>query len=173
MTTRWLDAKELVERLDEFVALLTDAVTQGASIGFMLPLPSGEAAGYWRKVAADVASGGKSLVGIFDEAGRLVGSAQLAWETRPNGNHRAEVQKVMVRSERRGGGAGSTLMRAVEARARAAGRTLLFLDTSVGAAGATKFYERLGYTFAGGIPDYARDPDGTLSANAIFYKRLS
>jgi acetyltransferase len=43
----------------------------------------------------------------------------------------------------------------------------------VGESGATKFYERLGYTLAGGIPDFAADPDGRLTPNAIYYKRLA
>lgn len=60
----------------------------------------------------------------------------------------------------------------VELEARARGRWLLFLDTSAGESGAVKFYERLGYTLAGSIPDYAADPDGRLRPNAIFYKRL-
>ena len=49
---------------------------------------------------------------------------------------------------------------------------LLFLDTSTGPAGAVRFYERLGYTLAGSIPDHATDPDGRLVPNAIFWKRL-
>ena len=36
-----------------------------------------------------------------------------------------------------------------------------------------KFYERLGYVWAGSIPDYAADPDGRLVPNAIFYKQLT
>jgi ribosomal protein S18 acetylase RimI-like enzyme len=63
-------------------------------------------------------------------------------------------------------------MRALEASAQVHGRSLLFLDTSVGASGAAKLYEQLGYTQCGGIPDYAMDPDGTLKANAIFFKKL-
>ena len=49
---------------------------------------------------------------------------------------------------------------------------LVFLDTSEGPGGARGFYERLGYTYAGGIPDYALDPDGTAQKNAIYYKLL-
>ena len=49
---------------------------------------------------------------------------------------------------------------------------LLFLDTSEGPGGARDFYESLGYTYAGGIPDYALDPDGRPAKNAIFYKRI-
>jgi GNAT superfamily N-acetyltransferase len=108
----------------------------------------------------------------LDDGGRIVGSAQLGLELRANGRHRAEVQKVMVRHAARGRGIGAALMRRIEDEARTRGRTLLFLDTSVGRSGAVEFYTRLGYTPCGGIPDYARDPDGPLAANAIFYKRL-
>jgi acetyltransferase len=78
----------------------------------------------------------------------------------------------MVLAAQRGQGTGAALMARVESAARTRGRTLLFLDTSEGEAGATKFYERLGYTYVGGIPDFAASPDGSLATNAIYYKRL-
>lgn len=165
-------AKELAASAVEFHALLRDAVDHGASIGFTLPLTETEVAEYWRKVGADIAAGSKLLFAARDEAERLIGSGQLALEMRSNGRHRAEVQKLMVFAARRGAGAGSRLMQAIEKAARAHGRTLLFLDTSVGASGAMRLYEQLGYTPCGGIPDYAMDPDGTLRANAIYYKKL-
>jgi acetyltransferase len=163
---------ELAACAVEFHALLRDAVDHGASIGFTIPLAETEVADYWRKVGADVAAGSKLLFAARDDAQRLLGSGQLALEMRSNGRHRAEVQKLLVFAARRGAGVGTLLMRAVEKAARAHGRTLLFLDTSVGASGAMKLYEQLGYTQCGGIPDYAMDPDGTLKANAIFYKKL-
>ena len=165
-------AKELAANAVEFHALLRDAVDHGASIGFTLPLTETEVAEYWRKVGADIAAGTRLLLAARDEAQRLLGSGQLALEMRSNGRHRAEVQKLLVFAAKRGAGIGSSLMGAIEKAARAQGRTLLFLDTSVGASGAIRLYEQLGYTQGGGIPDYAMDPDGTLKANAIFYKRL-
>ena len=42
-----------------------------------------------------------------------------------------------------------------------------------GTGGAGHFYESLGYTYAGGIPDYALDPDGRPMKNAIYYKILA
>jgi ribosomal protein S18 acetylase RimI-like enzyme len=164
--------EDLARSAGEFHALLRDAVEHGASIGFTLPLAEVEVADYWRKVGTEVAAGHKLLFAARDESGKLVGAGQLALESRPNGRHRAEVQKLLVFAARRGAGAGSALMRAIEAAARQHGRTLLFLDTSVGASGASRLYEQLGYTECGGIPDYAMDPDGTLKANAIFYKKL-
>ena len=164
--------EEAAARSPELGELLIDAVRNGASIGFVLPLAPGEVETYWRKVGADVAAGQRLLFAALDKDGRLLGSAQLSLEPRTNGRHRAEVQKVMVLAAHRGQGIGAALMARVESAARTHGRTLLFLDTSEGEAGATKFYERLGYTYVGGIPDFAASPDGSLAANAIYHKRL-
>lgn len=159
--------------LAHFSDLLIDAVAHGASIGFLGAVTREEAAAYWRKIFADIPDRGRVVFAAFDDTGRLAGTAQLALELRPNGRHRAEVQKVLVWHAARGRGIGAALMVRVEAEARARGRTLLFLDTSIGEAGAVKFYDRLGYALAGGIPDYAANPDGTLVPNVIFYKRLN
>jgi GNAT superfamily N-acetyltransferase len=163
----------LTARAAELSALVRDAVEGGASIGFTLPLTEAEVAGFWRGVGEQLAAGAKVAFLALDGADRVVGSAQLALEMRSNGRHRAEVQKVLVLRRARGAGVGAALMAALEDAARAHGRTLLFLDTSVGAAGAEAFYGRLGWTKCGGIPDYAANPDGTLAANAIYYKRLA
>jgi acetyltransferase len=167
-----LTSEAAAARRPELGALLVDAVQQGASIGFVLPFAVGEIADYWRKVRAEVAAGSRVLVGAYDDTDLLIGSAQLVLESRRNGLHRAEVQKVMVRSAARGQGVGRALMARVEAEARVRGRVLLFLDTSEGEAGAGEFYRKLGYTHAGGIPRFAASPDGHLETNAIFYKEL-
>jgi ribosomal protein S18 acetylase RimI-like enzyme len=78
----------------------------------------------------------------------------------------------MVLYTSRGLGIARSLMQAVETTAASRRLSLLFLDTSEGLGGACGFYRKLGYAYAGGIPGYALDPDGTPAANAIFYKRL-
>ena len=173
MTIQLISAVELTAETGGLAALLRDAVEHGASIGFTLPLTEVELADYWRKVGAEMAAGHKILLVARDPEGCVLGSAQLALEPRSNGRHRAEVQKVIVLAAHRAKGVGAALMVRLEAEARQRNRRLLFLDTSTGAGGAVKFYERLGYRFAGGIPNYAADPDGRLVANAIFYKELS
>lgn len=167
-----LSAAQLLARRREFESLLVDAVIHGASIGFTLPLGEDEAEAYWSGVAHQIDGGGKVLLAAFGSDGTLLGGGQLALESRANGRHRAEVQKLMVFHAARGRGIGAAIMRTLETEAQRAGRTLLFLDTSIGASGAVRFYEKLGYTLAGSIPDYARDPDGALAPNAIFYKRI-
>lgn len=161
------------QEVSELSALLRECVEAGASIGFVLPLPGSEIASYWSKISAELISGDRLLV-IAQEPGscRIVGAAQLVCETRPNGRHRAEVQKVMVLPAYRRRGIAARLMADLEAAARSRARTLLVLDTSEGAGGAGEFYRALGYDYAGGIPGYALDPDGKPSANAIFYKTL-
>ena len=173
MQIELLNPETLAARAAEFAGLLRDAVEHGASIGFTLPLADTVVANYWHQVATGVAAGDKVLLAACDAGGRLLGSAQLALESRSNGRHRAEVQKVMVFAAARGQGIGAALMARVEAEARSRGRHLLFLDTSSGRGGAEKFYRDLGYEWAGGIPDYAADPDGQLRSNVIFYKRLT
>ena len=160
--------------LSRLCLLLADCVRDGASIGFVEPLAPGEVEAYWARVLREAAAGGR-LVLVAREApgGPISGSAQLALESRANGRHRAEVQKVMVFPALRRRGIAAALMSALEAEARARGLSLLFLDTSEGRGGAREFYAALGYAYVGGIPGYAMDPDGRLQGNAIYYKALN
>jgi ribosomal protein S18 acetylase RimI-like enzyme len=61
-------------------------------------------------------------------------------------------------------------MQAAERCAIEQARTLLTLDTAV-EDGASELYERLGFTLAGVIPDYALKPHGGLTAT-IYWKRI-
>ena len=151
------------------IALLRDAVDSGASIGFLAPLPANDGREFWRSVRNELADG-RVLLGAFVD-GALVGSVQLAPVGRPNGRHRAEVQKLMVLRSHRGRGIAKALMAAVERRAAQLGRWLLVLDT-VPAQPAEKLYERLGYLRAGVVPDYAEKSSGGFDPTVIFYKRL-
>lgn len=159
--------------VDELVSLFIECVDAGASMGYLAPLSVPEAAEFWQRTIGDLSGGQRILIVARDApGGRIVGSAQLKGESRPNGRHRAEVQKVMVRPSHRRRGLGTQLMAYLEAAARERGVRLLFLDTSEGPGGARELYERLGYLYAGGIPGWALDPDGTSAKNAIFYKVL-
>lgn len=156
---------------DDLIELLRECVHGGASIGFLAPLPIPEAAAYWTSLTSQIQAGTRVLVIARDrEEGTIVGAGQLAFETKPNGRHRAEVNKVMVQPVYRRRGIAAQIMRELERIAADRGTRLLFLDTSEGAGGAQAFYETLGYTYAGGIPDYALDPDGRPAKNAIYYK---
>ena len=63
-------------------------------------------------------------------------------------------------------------MRAAEDAARAAGKTLLVLDTVTGG-DAERLYARLGWQRVGEIPDYALWPGGGLCGTTVFYRRVA
>ena len=158
---------------DGLCALLAECVHAGASIGFLDPAPREEVEAFWQRMIKEAAAGSRIILIARDEDDRhIVGTAQLALEWRPNAKHRAEVQKVLVSVSRRRQGIAAMLMSAVEEHSRRGGRSLLILDTSEGAGGAQAFYETLGYAYAGGIPGFAMDPDGTPTTSAIYYKVL-
>ncbi len=168
--TRWGevdDARELAE-------LLMACVEGGASIGFLAPMKREEADDYWTKIGNELVAGNRVLLVVREnETRRIVGAAQMACETKPNGRHRAEVQKVMVLPSHRRRGIAARLMGEIERIAAERGVWLLFLDTSDSHAGARVFYEALGYVYVGGIPGYATDTRGVPEQNAIFYKTLA
>ena len=159
---------------EQLAGLLTACVAGGASIGFLAPLAPAEAEAFWTRIAGDLLGGHRLLlVARESPGGRIVGSAQLAFESKPNGRHRAEVQKVLVLPSHRRRGIAARLMGKLESAARAREVRLLFLDTSDSHSGARELYEALDYVYVGGIPGYATDPDGKPEANAIYYKTLA
>lgn len=150
--------------------LLADAVEGGASVGYVLPLPAGQAQAW----AADVLAGlGPGLaLWVAERAGRIVGTVQLGLCLKPNGRHRGEVMKLLVHRSARGLGVARCLMAALEAHARAAGLSLLVLDTEAGST-AEAVYPQLGWLPYGQVPDFARSPDGRLRPTTCFYKTLA
>jgi acetyltransferase len=155
---------------DELVELLQDAVHDGASVGFVSPLPREVARQYWHEVMQDVRQGSRVLL-VLRIGGRVAGSVQLDLCIRPNGTHRAEVQKLFVHTSARRKGFGRALMAAIEQEARNARRSLLFLDTETHKP-AEAMYRQLGWIPVGEIPEYALSPDGHLRGTMIFYKKI-
>lgn len=150
--------------------LLLDTVGHGASVGFLASIDEDEAGAYWRGVEAAVADESRVLL-VAETDGMMQGTVQLDLCQRKNGINRAEVQKLMVHSAARRCGIASALMKAIEKEALARERGVLFLDTEAGAPAET-LYRGLGYTFIGGIPEYACTPAGRWTSNAIYYKTL-
>ncbi len=77
----------------------------------------------------------------------------------------------MTSVDQRGKGVATSLMRAAERLAVEKGRTLLVLDTAA-EEGASRLYEKLGFTLTGEIPDYALKPHGGLTGTLIYWKRI-
>jgi ribosomal protein S18 acetylase RimI-like enzyme len=151
-------------------ALLVETVAHGGSVSFMHPLAPDAAQTFWDSSLAAAARGERIVFGAWD-GGELVGSVTLLLDLPPNQPHRAEIAKMMTRVSHRGLGIATALLRAAEAAAMARGRSLLVLDTAT-EGGAAELYERLGYTRAGEIPDFALKPHGGLTGTLIYWKRL-
>lgn len=155
---------------ESLIDLLIDAVSNGSSVGFVLPLSREEAGRYWDGLLPSLDAGNRLLWVALD--GRdAVGTVQLELITKRNGINRAEVQKLLVHTRARRNGIARALMQALESRARELDRGLLYLDTEAGS-GAEDFYRALGYTCIGGLPEYACSPEGQWRANAIYYRTL-
>jgi GNAT superfamily N-acetyltransferase len=156
--------------IDELADVLIDCVEGGASVSFMHPLPRDRAVAFWRRVARDVATGGRALLIAEDEQG-LCGTVQLILDLPENQPHRADLAKMLVHRRARRKGLGAALLRAAEATAREFGRTLLVLDAVTGGDGA-RLYERLGWIRVGDIPGYALMPKGDLCSTTLYYRNL-
>jgi GNAT superfamily N-acetyltransferase len=92
-----------------------------------------------------------------DEQG-IIGTVHLVLAQPDNQPHRADLCKMLVMRRARKRGVGAALMDAAETEARAAGKSLLVLDTA--SAEAERLYARMGWTRLGVIPGYALLPDG-------------
>jgi GNAT superfamily N-acetyltransferase len=153
--------------------VLLDCVEGGASVSFMHPLSRAKALEFWKGVLASAARGERVvLVAEEPHGGAIVGTVQVVMGTPENQPHRADVAKMLVHRRARRHGLGAALVRAAEDVARAAGRTLLVLDTVTGG-DAERLYERLGWERCGVIPGYALMPRGGLCDTTVFYRVLS
>jgi ribosomal protein S18 acetylase RimI-like enzyme len=166
-----LRAYQVATKLQDFTALLSDAVGAGASIGFRWPMAEGEAEAYWRDVIAAMRSGGRHLLAAC-EGERLLGTVQLDLAAKANARHRAEVQKLLVLQSARRRGLGRRLMQAVEELALRLERNLLVLDVRTDDP-AQRLYESIGFRITGIVPRYAGDPDGTLRDCTFLHRELA
>ncbi|MBA3734783.1 MAG: GNAT family N-acetyltransferase [Actinobacteria bacterium] len=126
---------------------------------------------WYREVVASLDDAAR-IVLVGEDGGEIVAMGQLVSSGATNADHRAEVQRVGVASRARGRGIGRQLMQALEDAAREQQLGLLWLTTHDGTE-ACAFYEAIGYTKLGVMPDYSRRPDGTLWPGAFYFKVLS
>ena len=152
--------------LDDLTEVLVSCVAEGASLGFHAPLSAEVAHGWWAAIPRD----GVILL-VAERDGRIVGTVQLQPAESENGAHRGEVAKLLVHPVWRRQGIARALMATLEEEARAAGKTLLVLDTRE-ADPSNDLYYALGYREAGRIPGWARDANGRPSATVFWYKPL-
>lgn len=150
--------------------LLVEVVAHGGSVSFMHPLAWESAYAFWIDSLAAATRGERIVFGAWDGE-VLAGTVTLQLALPPNQPHRAEIAKMMTRVALRGRGIASRLLAAAEQAASHHGRSLLVLDTAT-EGGASRLYERHGFTLAGEIPDYAFLPQGGLSGTRLYWKRI-
>jgi ribosomal protein S18 acetylase RimI-like enzyme len=173
VTIRVFSPQDIAARLADLGALMHACVQHGASVGYVLPFSAADGAAFWLdQVRPAVQAGGRLLL-VAQQAGEVVGTVQLDYDTPPNQPHRAEVRKLLVHPEFRRRGIARMLMGALELRANELGRTLLTLDTRSGDQ-AEPLYRSMGYQVAGIIPAYCCDPSdpAVLDATTIMYRQL-
>ncbi|MDP1585775.1 MAG: GNAT family N-acetyltransferase [Bradyrhizobium sp.] len=158
------------DTLNMLSEILIEAVTHGGSVSFMHPLQPDAAGAFWDNALAAAGRDERIILGAFD-GDVLAGTVTLLLDCPPNQPHRAEIAKMMTRRSHRGRGIASALMRTAEEIAVKRKRSLLVLDTATDG-GAATLYEKLGFTLAGEIPDYAFKPHGGLSGTLLFWKRI-
>ncbi|HET8528032.1 MAG TPA: GNAT family N-acetyltransferase [Gaiellaceae bacterium] len=158
-----LDAALARAHGDALAQLLLDAHASGMALVLAAPLTRERARAEWLRLVETA-----EVVLAAVDGGEVVGAVSLARAGAENGRHRAEVQRLAVRGDRRGGGVGRTLLAALVERARTLGLELLWLTTHAETP-SDAFYVRQGWTRAGVVPSWSQRPDGTLAANAFFY----
>lgn len=167
-------AQALMEELNQCLPALGDllmtTVQHGNSLGFLADVDQAQMQAYWRGVLAQL--GPLHRLWVARDGDTLLGTVQLACCGKPNGRHRGEVQKLMVAPQARRRGVAAALMARLEDEARAAGLSLLVLDTEAQSP-AEAFYQGQGWQRAGEIPQFAADPQGRLHATALYWKALS
>ena len=156
--------------VDGLSDVLIDCVEGGASVSFMLPMSRAKAGAFWRNTAASVARGERIVLVAEDDAGTIVGTAQVILAQPENQPHRGDLAKMLVHRRARRRGVGAALLAAAERSALSAGKTLLVLDTA--SDDAERLYARHGWQRCGEIPHYALWPDGRPCATTFFYKFL-
>ena len=128
------------EDVAEVVALLADDAL-GAK------RETGALSAYLAAFEAMAAEGANRLI-VGEDGGRVVATYQLTFITglSHRATRRAQIESVRVASDRRGQGIGRQMMQDAEARARAAGCSLMQLTTQKGRSRAQAFYDSLGFT---------------------------
>lgn len=166
--TRVLDvaaAESAERRLSE---ILVACVEGGASVSFLRPLAPEKARAFWRRTSRGVASGDRLLLAGWRN-GVLAATGSVDMAMPENQRHRAEVQKILVDPAYRRQGLAREILRACEAAAAQAGRSLLVLDTKADDGGEA-LYRAEGWQEYGRLAAHAVDVDG-VSVETVFFAK--
>ncbi|NYI02606.1 GNAT family N-acetyltransferase [Cupriavidus plantarum] len=170
VTVRRIGPDEVSDYIDPLSDVLIDCVEGGASVSFMLPIARETAQRFWRQVAEGVVRDERVLL-VAEHEGRVVGTVQLITAQPENQPHRADVAKMLVHRNARRQGIAERLLAAADEAARAAGKSVLVLDTVTGG-DAERLYKRAGWERVGDVPNYALMPDGSFCGTTFYHKQI-
>lgn len=148
-------------------------VTADAYRALIRPGTDADWSSYLERIANVRDRASRTVVLVAVEGGRVIGSATLELEGRtdpgddPLDERTGHIRMLGVDPAAQGRGAGRALMEACEARAVAAGKSLMTLNTTARMTVAQGMYERLGYE---------REPDRIFPDGFVllsYAKRLS
>ncbi|MFM0521118.1 MULTISPECIES: GNAT family N-acetyltransferase [Caballeronia] len=172
ITVRRVGANEASGYVEALADVLIDCVEGGASISFMLPISRATAIEFWTRVMHGIARDERILLVAENAEGHVLGTVQIVTDQPENQPHRADVAKMLVARRARRRGIAQRLLIAADEAARAAGKSVLVLDTVTGG-DAERLYERAGWQRVGVVPNYALMPDGTFCGTTFFHKQLA
>jgi acetyltransferase len=155
----------------ELAKVHLDALRSGMALGALGSMESETLERSYHDIVSRLVDRDRVLV-VAEARGKVVGMAQLVFSLATNAGHRAEIQRVGVATAARGKGIGRKLMAAVEEVAREHRVSLLWLTTH-DETEACLFYESIGYTKLGVMPNYSRRPDGSLWPGAFYFRELN
>lgn len=165
-----LNARQAQQVLPQLCDVLQACVVEGASIGFVNADDREVITQFWQNKIRSLASGECELL-VARQHGVVAGTVMVNYSSMPNGRHRAEISKLLVRPQARRQGIARQLMQQAEQRAREQDKVLLVLDTRSGDV-ASDLYLSLGWQIAGSIPFYAESTAGILDATTVMFKVL-
>ena len=160
------------EQVGELAEILHACVSDGASVGFILPFTLEASRSFWHNAIGPSLQSGDNVLFAGTSDGEMVGTVQLCCATMPNQPHRADVSKMLVHPKHQRKGVGKALLVALETEAKRRNRTLLTLDTRTGDK-AEPLYKSVGFEKAGVIPQFCRDTKTErLDSTTYMYKIL-
>ncbi|SFK57761.1 hypothetical protein SAMN04488569_10526 [Marinilactibacillus piezotolerans] len=160
------ELKEIKTNQDELARLFQDVVAAGASMNFLYPMSYETAFRYWNNVLSEHV---RLFVAFVND--EIAGTVQLHLSDKENGQHRAEIAKLMTHPNARRKGVAKALLKHSLKVAEQEGRTLLLLDTEKDGP-ANALYQSEGFVLYGEIPSYSQDPFGIYKDGNCYYKLL-
>jgi Acetyltransferases len=126
---------------------------------------------YWEK-QSEIMAEGKVHIFCAQANNKIIGVVGLEACTKPNGDHRGEIFKLIVSAQWRRRGVARQLMTVATEFAAQLGLKLLVLDTRSDDI-TVDFYQSLGWIKAGVIPHYAQSTLGEYQATTLMYLPLT